>query len=265
MRIFNWGWSTKNGLPHAEIVIGISFIILLLMLTAPIVEIDPQQIYSSGGDLLEFLSHWLSPPDWEYLPKLLIKLWETIEIGVIATALAFVLSLPLGILAASNTTPHPWIYHFTRNLLSFMRALPELVWALVFVSAVGLGPLSGVMALTFVTTGFLGKFLAESMEVVDRLVTSGVIATGASWLQILMFAIFPQALPDILGTLLYVIDHNVRAATILGLVGAGGIGYELVSSIRLFNYSRLILITFFIYLAVTFFDRLSKTIRIRVI
>lgn len=265
MRIFNWGWSTKNGLPPLGIVFGISVIALLLLLTAPIVEINPLQIYHSGGELLEFLGHWFITPDWEYLPKLAIKLWETIEIGIIATALALVLSLPLGVLAATNTTPHPSIYHFTRNLLSFMRALPELVWALVFVSAVGLGPLPGVMALTFVTTGFLSKFLAESMEVVDRKVTSGVKATGASWLQILMFAIFPQALPDFLGTVLYVIDHNIRAATILGLVGAGGIGYELVSSIRLFNYGRLVLIAFFIYLTVTFFDRLSNTIRTRII
>ena len=261
MRIFNWEWSTKNGLPHISIIIGITIITVLLVLTAPIVEMNPQHIYNSGDNLLDFLSHWFTQPAWEYLPKLAGKLWETIEIAIVATALALVLSFPLGILAAINTTPHPLVYHITRNTLSFMRALPELVWALVFVSAVGLGPLPGVMALTFVTTGFLAKFFAESMEVVNQKVISGVKATGASKLQILMFAILPQALPDFCGAVLYVIDRNVRAATILGLVGAGGIGYELVSSIRLFYYSRLVLILFSIYLIVTFFDRLSNIIR----
>ncbi|MDJ0772385.1 MAG: phosphonate ABC transporter, permease protein PhnE [Mastigocoleus sp. MO_167.B18] len=265
MRIFNWEWSTKNGLPHIGIIIGITIITVLLVLTAPIVEMNPQHIYNSGDNLLDFLSHWFTQPEWEYLPKLAGKLWETIEIAIVATALALVLSFPLGILAAINTTPHPLVYHITRNILSFIRALPELVWALVFVSAVGLGPLPGVMALTFVTTGFLAKFFAESMEVVNQNVISGVKATGASKLQILMFAILPQALPDLCGVVLYVIDRNVRAATILGLVGAGGIGYELVSSIRLFYYSRLVLILFSIYLVVTFFDRLSNIIRSKVI
>ena len=129
----------------------------------------------------------------------------------------------------------------------------------------GLGPLPGVMALIFVTTGFLGKFLAESIEVVDVNGVMGVKSTGAGWLQTLTFAVFPLALPDFIGTVLYILDHNVRAATILGLVGAGGIGYELVMSMRLFNYGRLILIVAAIYIVVTILDRFSNVIRSRVI
>ncbi|NER32299.1 MAG: ABC transporter permease subunit, partial [Symploca sp. SIO1C4] len=145
------------------------FILLLgaLVSTAVLVELDVLRLLQSSGNLWQFLGQLLTVPDWAYIPKLLLKMLETIEMGIVSTAIALLLSLPLGVLAARNTSPHPVLYHCIRNLLNLMRALPELVWALVFVSAVGLGPLPGVMALIFVTTGFLGKFLAESIEVVD--------------------------------------------------------------------------------------------------
>jgi phosphonate transport system permease protein len=146
-----------------------------------------------------------------------------------------------------------------------MRALPELVWALVFVSAVGLGPLPGVMALAFVTVGFMGKFFAESIEVVNDRPVEGVSAHGANWFQVRTFAHLPQAMPDFIGTTLYILDHNLRAAAILGLVGAGGIGYDMVMAMRLFDYDRLLLIAASIYLVVTMLDRLSDRFRMRVI
>lgn len=146
-----------------------------------------------------------------------------------------------------------------------MRALPELVWALVFVSAVGLGPLPGVMAMAFVTIGFMAKFFAEAIEVVSVKTVEGIEAHGASGLQVWAFAMLPQALPDILGAVLYVLDHNLRAAVMLGLVGAGGIGYDLVMSMRLFQYDRLLLISLAIYAAVTALDRISDSVRTRII
>lgn len=265
MNSSTWRWSTNHGLPPFILIVGLTSILLLLGLTAPVVELDLGRLLSSSSRLLEFASHWLTQPDWAYLPTLAVKLLETLQIGVVATAIALIFSLPIGVLAARNTSPHPVLYHISRNGLSLMRALPDLVWALMFVSAVGLGPLPGVMALTFVTVGFMAKFFAESMEVIDSNGVVGVTATGANQFQILMFAVFPLALPDFLGTLLYILDHNIRAATILGLVGAGGIGYELVMSMRLFNYSRLILIALSIYLMVTILDRLSDQLRSRVI
>jgi phosphonate transport system permease protein len=146
-----------------------------------------------------------------------------------------------------------------------MRALPDLVWALVFVSAVGLGPLPGVMALAFVTVGFMGKFFAENIEVVNQDPVEGVAAHGANWLQLSTFAHLPQAVPDFIGSTLYILDHNLRASAILGLVGAGGIGYDLVMAMRLFDYDRLLPIALAIYLVVTLLDRMSDQIRSRVI
>jgi len=260
-----WRWPTPNGLPPLPLIVGVVTLLGVLWLTAPIVEVDFVRLFGSFGKMVDFAGQIFVTPDWGYVPQLLAKMLETIEMTVLATAIAIVVSLPLGLLAASNATPHPLIYRITRDLLSLMRALPELVWALVFVSAVGLGPLPGVMALAFVTVGFMGKFFAESIEVVDHKAVEGVLAHGAGWLQVRLFAMLPQALPDFVGTVMYILDHNMRAAAILGLVGAGGIGYDLVMSMRLFQYDRLLLIALAIFLAVTALDRASDRLRSRII
>jgi len=215
--------------------------------------------------MIEFLKHLIVMPDWNYLPEFSIKMLETIEMTFLATTIALIISLPLGFLAAKNATLHPSIFHITRFILSFMRALPELVWALVFVSAIGLGAFPGVMALAFVTVGFMGKFFAESIEVVDTRPVDGVTAHGANWIQIRVFAHLPQAMPDFIGITLYILDHNLRAAAILGLVGAGGIGYDMVMAMRLFDYNRLILIVLGIYISVTLLDRISDRFRMKVV
>lgn len=263
--VLTWRWPTPNGWPPLPLVGGVLALLGLMWLTAPIVEVDFVRLFGSIGRMAAFAGQMFVTPDWEYVPQLLAKMLETIEMTVLGTAIAVVVSLPLGLLAASNATPHPVVYRVTRDLLSLMRALPELVWALVFVSAVGLGPLPGVMALAFVTVGFMGKFFAESIEVVDHKAVEGVRAHGAGWLQVRLFAMLPQALPDFVGTVMYILDHNLRAAAILGLVGAGGIGYDLVMSMRLFQYERLLLIALSIYLVVTALDRASDRLRSRII
>ncbi|PKO28486.1 MAG: phosphonate ABC transporter, permease protein PhnE [Betaproteobacteria bacterium HGW-Betaproteobacteria-5] len=263
--VSTWRWPTPDGRPPLPLVGGVVVLLAVLWLTAPVVEVDFVRLFGSLGKMIDFAGQMFVSPDWAYLPQLLVKMLETIEMTVLGTAIAIVISLPLGILAARNATPHVAVYRVTRDLLSLMRALPELVWALVFVSAVGLGPLPGVMALAFVTVGFMGKFFAESIEVVDQKAVEGVRAHGAGWLQVRLFAMLPQALPDFVGTVMYILDHNLRAAAILGLVGAGGIGYDLVMSMRLFQYERLLLIALAIYLVVTVLDRASDRLRSRII
>ena len=263
--IWKWRWPSSDGLPSLSLIALILVILLALGSTASFVEVDLIRIFKSMGRLLEFMRQLLTPPDWNYLPTLGGKMLETLEIAFVSTVLSLTLSLPLAVLAAKNSSPHPVVSHISRNVLSLMRALPEVVWALVFASAVGLGSLPGVLALTFVTTGFMAKLFAESIEVIDKKSIEGVISTGSGWLQLITFGLLPQAFPDLISTILYIIDHNVRAATIVGLVGGGGIGYELVMSIRLFNYSQLIMILFAIYLAVTLLDQLSNQLRKRVI
>lgn len=258
-------WPTRNGLPPLALVISFAVVSGALAWAAPIAEINPLRLIASVPRLLNFIGNIVVMPDARYLPELLRKMLETIEMTLLATSIALAISLPLGFLAAKNTSPHPAVFHFMRTLLSFMRALPELVWALVFVSAVGLGPLPGVMALAFVTVGFMGKFFAESIEVVDAKPIEGVEAHGAGWLQVRTFAYLPQAMPDFIGSTLYILDHNLRAAAILGLVGAGGVGYDMVMAMRLFDYDRILSIAVAIYLIVALLDRLSSHFRSRVI
>jgi len=246
-------------------VLIITTVFSILILSSSSVEFSILRIFYSIGPFWDFTRNLLVEPDWPFLTTLLKKMLETIEMTILATAIALLISFPIGILAARNTSPHPFISGFARNLLSAIRALPELVWAMIFVSALGLGALPGVMALAFVTIGFMGKFFAESMEVVGKQAVEGVQAHGASNLQVTWYAVLPQAMPDFISSLLYMLDHNLRAAAILGLVGAGGIGYEMLMSMRLFNYNRIILIALSFYLLVTFLDRVSVYLRAKVI
>lgn len=258
-------WPTPNGLPALMPTAVLAVSILLLVMSASSVELSVLRLFNAIPRMFDFAGNLFVMPDWGYLPTLAVNMLQTMEMTFLATSIALVISLPLGVMAAKNASPHPAIFHATRNLLTMMRALPELVWALVFVSAVGLGPLPGIMALSFVTVGFMGKFFAESIEVVDPRQVEGVVAHGASWLQLRTFAHFPQAFPDFVGTVMYILDHNLRAAAILGLVGAGGIGYDLVMAMRMFDYGRLLPIAISIYVVVTLLDRASDKFRRRLI
>ncbi len=238
---------------------------VVLFLAACASEMDPIGWLRSCVDVARFLSHLLVMPDWSYVPTLAARLWETIEITLLASFLSVTISLPLAVLAARNASPHGICSRLTRLTLCFIRGLPELVWALLFVSAFGLGPVPGVMAMAIVSTGFMGRFYAESLEVVDMRIVDAVRATGARWSQVRLYGMFPQAMPDFVGTTLYLLDHNLRAATLLGLVGAGGIGYDLIVTLRLFRFDRLILIIAAIYLIIFALDRASHRIRRQVI
>ena len=260
-----WRWPSPSGLPSWKLTGPLLALLTVLWATAPMVELNLPRLASSSGRFFHFAGQLVEMPDWGYFPQLVLKLIETVEMTVLGTFIATLVSLPLGVLAASNTSPHPWVCRLIRDLLSLMRAMPELVWALVFVSAVGLGPLAGTMALALVTVGFLGKIFAEAIEVVSPKAMEGVRAHGAGRMQVLQFAVLPQALPDLVGTVAYILDHNLRSATILGLVGAGGIGYDLIMSMRMFQYGRLIMIMAAIYLLVTALDRVSDHLRGQVI
>jgi phosphonate transport system permease protein len=162
-----------------------------------------------------------------YLLYVLVKMWETLEIGIWGTVLSVLISAPLAILSARNYTPHWLVYGTARSLVSLCRAVPELVSALFFVLAYGFGPIAGVLALGFHCTGFLGKFYAEDIENADRGPQDALRALGASRLRVLRVAVLPQVLPQYVAYTLYILDRNSRMATIIGIVGAGGIGQEL--------------------------------------
>jgi phosphonate transport system permease protein len=186
---------------------------------------------------------------------------ETIQMALAGTFLALILAFPLGFLAARNTTPHPLIYHAARFVLNLLRTIPDLALGLLFVAAVGLGAFAGTLALFIHTTSVLGKLLSESVENIDEGVVEAVRATGARYSQTLAFAVLPQILPDLISFTLYRLETNIRAAAVLGLIGAGGIGYLMNTSFRTFQYQEAAAIVFVLIALVMVVDYASSRLR----
>lgn len=201
------------------------------------------------------------PPDFTNARDWIRPIFDTLAMSIAGTALAILLSLPLGFLAAKNTTPHVAVYHVTRVVLNFLRSIPELIMGIIFVAAVGFGPLPGVLALGLHSAGMVGKFFAESIEHVDPKPIEAAVAAGATPFQVIQYAIIPQVLPQFADVTIYRWEYNFRASTIMGMVGAGGIGLELMSSLRLMQYTEVSAILITILLMVTCVDAIGATIR----
>jgi phosphonate transport system permease protein len=186
---------------------------------------------------------------------------ETIQMALAGTFLALIVAFPLGFLAARNTTPHPAVYRGVRLALNLVRTIPDLALGLLFVAAVGLGAFAGTIALAIHTATVLGKLLSESVENIDEGVVEAIRATGAGYAQILSFAVVPQILPDLISFTLYRLETNIRAASVLGLIGAGGIGYLMNTSFRTFQYQEAAAIVLVLIALVMLVDYLSSRLR----
>jgi phosphonate transport system permease protein len=185
--------------------------------------------------IADFLGRML-PPNWAYAQNLLRPAIETVQIALWGTLLGVVLALPVCFFAARNLSPHAGIFHALRQVLNVMRGINEIILALIFVAAVGLGPFAGVLAIAVHGAGMLGKFFAEAIEEIDEGPLDALRAAGAGTLQRIVFGVLPQVLPAWIGVILYRFETNIRVSTVLGMVGAGGIGFELISSMKLFRY-----------------------------
>jgi phosphonate transport system permease protein len=205
----------------------------------------------------------LFPPNPAAVGEAVGPLLETVQMAIVGTLLAVVAAAPLSLLAARNLSPHPAVYHAARALLNAGRTIPELVLALAFVAAVGLGTVPGTLALGLHATFGLAKVFAEAIEAIDPRPVEAVRATGAGGLQTTVYAVVPQALPVMLSYALLSWEHNVRAATVLGLVGAGGIGFKIQVAMRLFHYRDLTTYVLMLVVLVTAIDRVSAWLRAR--
>lgn len=186
---------------------------------------------------------------------------ETVQMALAGTFLALLAAFPLGFLAARNLTPHPYVYYAARSALNLIRTIPDLALGLLFVAAVGLGAFAGTLALAVHTATVLGKLLSESAENIDEGVVEALRATGAGYSQILSFAVLPQILPDLISFTLYRLETNIRAASVLGLIGAGGIGYLMNTSFRTFRYQEAAAIVLVLIALVIIVDHLSSRLR----
>lgn len=196
-----------------------------------------------------------------YLWKVLAKMWETIEMGFWGTLLSVLISVPLAILSAKNYTPNKAVYLIARFILSFHRAMPELIVALFFVLMYGFGPIAGIFALAMHTSGVLGKFFADEIENAPKGPQDALLSSGANKVQVLRYAVMPQVFPSYVGYVQYILERNIRTATVLGMVGAGGIGMELKGRWDMFAYSHVATILLVILLTVMVLEYFSQKIR----
>ena len=203
----------------------------------------------------------MMPPDFTRWREWLRPLLDTLAMSIAGTALAVAAAVPLALLAASNTTPHPALQQAVRLLLNFVRSVPELILGILFVAAVGFGALPGVLALALHSIGMVGKFFAESIEHVDPKPIEAARAAGGSPVQVIWHAVLPQVLPQMADTTVYRWEYNFRASTVMGAVGAGGIGTELIGALRLMDYPQVGAILLAILACVTVVDAIGQRVR----
>jgi phosphonate transport system permease protein len=213
-----------------------------------------------AGDLLTRMF----PPDWGHTGQILDPLLETIHIATLGTAVTFVIAIPLAFLSARNTTPNSVTWFIGRFLLVSSRSINTVVWALVFVAIFGPGAVAGIWAITFRSIGFMGKLIAEAIEEIDEGAVEAIEATGAGRLKVLLIGVLPQVMPVIFGTTIYRWDINIRESTVLGFVGAGGIGIELYSSINLFRWPEVAVMLIAVFIVVIVSEFISAASRSRI-
>ena len=250
-----WSWKTF-------ITVGIfSFILVFVVKDLDINFI--KLVTDSSKYFGDILSRML-PPDFSNLNQLIYAMFETIEIAFLGTFIAIILSIPLGLFSARNLAPNYFVYLICKTIVIFFRAIPEFIIAMILVIAIGFGAMPGVLALGLHTMGFLAKFYAEDIEHINNGPIDALKSSGASKSQIISFGVIPQILPSFVANNLYILDRNVRMATMLGIVGAGGIGYELQSSFRMFEYERVSSIIILIFVTIFVIDHISSIIRAKI-
>ncbi len=246
--------------PKSWLPLWFSLTLALLWLIVVDIGVEFKDLLYGVEDMAEYLSRY-GTPDFRNISSYLVLMLETLLTAFWGTVLAFIIAATLSPYAARPLTPNAVTYQVAREVLNFMRAMPDLLLALIFVSSLGLGPMPGVLALAIHTSGFLGKFFAENMERVPAGKYEALSAVGAGFTQKIMFAAWPSMLREAVGNILYIFDRNVRMAAVLGLVGAGGIGLELHDALRLFNYDEASALIILILIVIIVIDNVSSWLR----
>ena len=220
----------------------------------------------AGLSQLGWIVMMMIPPDpGSSLPVYLVALGETLSIALLGTTLAAVFALPVSLLAARNIVPSSIFRFPVRRFLDSIRGVDTLIWALVWINVVGLGPFAGVLAIAVADFGAFGKLFSEAIEAADKKEVEGIRASGGSALHEIRFGLMPQVLPVIAGQVLYFIESNTRSATIIGIVGAGGIGLQLAEQIRVLEWQKVSFLILMILVAVAAIDWISGKLRFAII
>jgi phosphonate ABC transporter, permease protein PhnE len=219
--------------------------------------VNPDTIPREVADLLTRMY----PPDVAYTTQIIGPLIETIHIAALGTLGALILSIPVALLAAENTTPNAATFWLGKLIVTVSRSVNTIIWALIFVVMFGSGPLAGAVAIVFRSVGFLGKLLGEEIEEIDFGQVEAVRASGASSAQVLLYGILPQVKPALVGLSIYRWDINIRDSTVLGFVGAGGIGVQLFRAVNAFAWQSVAMVLIVILVVVVLTESLSAYTR----
>ncbi|MEW4428930.1 phosphonate ABC transporter, permease protein PhnE [Paenibacillus pabuli] len=218
------------------LVIGLPLIALLFVFSLVQLQFDYAKI-AQGFTKLGGYMGTMFPPDFSAWRHVLLAAVESLQVAIIGSVLGIVVAFFLSFLAASNLTPHPFVAWIIRSAASLLRAIPTIVWALIFIVSVGLGPLPGVLAIAVSAAGMLVKVFAQSLEEIDKGVLEAMQSTGASWLQIVMQGILPTVKTAFIAWCVLQLEGGIAESTILGAVGAGGIGYEMTHAMKSYNFA----------------------------
>ncbi len=236
----------------------------LLVQAAIVTDARPQELLAGTRGMADIL-HRAFPPHFVLWKEAFRPALETLDTALLGTAIGVAFAVPLSVLAARNTTPSPAAYGIARAAIAVFRAVPDLVWALLFVAAVGLGAFPGVLALAVHSVGMLGRLFAEVIEDIDMGPVEALTLTGATRAAVFTHAVVPGVAPGLLGIALYRLDENIRASIVLGFVGAGGIGFQMLSAMNLFQYRDVAFYLVVNFALVLLVERLSALLRKRVL
>jgi phosphonate transport system permease protein len=254
------GWAKASAIALRTVLI--LFAILVVIQTFIVVEARPQDLITGIHGMADIIRRAV-PPDFSKFNDALWPALQTVDIALFGTFVGVVLAVPLAVLAAANVTPSRVAYYAARAIIGFARAVPDLVWALFFVTAVGLGPFPGGLALGVHSIGMLGRLFAETIEHMDMAPIHALELTGARRIQVFTHGIVPSVLPSLLGISLYRLDENIRSSLVLGFVGAGGIGFQLLTAMNLFQYREVSLLLIVVFVIVLSAERMSAALRER--
>lgn len=239
-------------------------VIVLLIIAFKPVEMSNFTKLFTNSENMRLYGKELLHPDFTNIRLYIAQMWLTVQIAMWGTALAVIIAVPFGLACSRNVSPI-WLQQPMRLLMNLLRSIPDLVVGTLFLVAVGLGPFAGVMALALNTGGVLAKLFSESVEAIDKGPVEGVRATGATRLHEIVWGVIPQVAPHWTSYALYRFESNSRSATVLGLIGAGGIGQVLFESLNAFAYAQLSAIVIVIVVAVSLIDLLSQAMRSRLL
>lgn len=246
-----------------KIQVTIIFFIVLAIYVTSMVYTQSKMAGGFSGALANMYNVFTKffPPNTAVLPAIWGPMVETIQMAIIATTIAAILTIPLALLAAENITVLKPLYFLTRGFLNILRTIPDLVLAVIFVGLFGIGLFPGILALIVFSIGILAKLISETIESVDMNPLEAMKASGANTIQMISYALIPQVLPQYVSLVLYVFEINIRASVVLGLVGAGGIGLILNQQLGFYNYPNAMMIIILIFIVVIFIEYISTKIR----